>query len=99
VAGHTKGIVYNACGKFSINQSASLVQQARMVISHDTGLMHIAAAFKKKIISLWGNTIPEFGMFPYFPDENSRIIQVEGLTCRPCSKIGYDRCPRDISGV
>ena len=94
VAGHTKGIVYNACGKFSINQSASLVQQARLVISHDTGLMHIAAAFKKKIISLWGNTIPEFGMFPYFPDENSRIIQVEGLTCRPCSKIGYDRCPR-----
>ena len=94
VAGHTKGIVYNACGKFSINQSASLVRQARLVISHDTGLMHIAAAFKKKIISLWGNTIPEFGMFPYFPDENSRIIQVEGLACRPCSKIGYADCPK-----
>jgi len=94
VAGHTKGMVYNACGKFSINQSASLVQQARLVISHDTGLMHIAAAFKKKIISLWGNTIPEFGMFPYFPDENSRIIQVEGLSCRPCSKIGLADCPK-----
>ena len=90
IAGYTEGQVYNACGKFSINQSASLVQQARLVISHDTGLMHIAAAFKKKIISLWGNTIPEFGMYPYFPDENSRILQVDGLSCRPCSKIGYD---------
>ena len=89
-----QGKVYNACGRFSINQSASLVQQARVVITPDTGLMHIAAAFKKKIISVWGNTIPEFGMFPYLPDKDSRIIQVEGLSCRPCSKIGYSSCPK-----
>ncbi len=94
VAGSTTTIVYNACGKFTINQSASLVKQARLVIAHDTGLMHIAAAFRKKIISLWGNTIPEFGMFPYLPHEDSRIFQVEGLSCRPCSKIGYSHCPK-----
>ena len=86
--------VYNACGKYSLNQSASLVKQAAWIITHDTGLMHIAAAFKKKIISVWGNTIPEFGMNPYFPDEASQIMEVKGLKCRPCTKIGFSRCPK-----
>jgi heptosyltransferase-2 len=58
--------------------------------------MHIAAAFKKPIISVWGNTVPAFGMDPYFG--NTQItnlkFQVEKLGCRPCSKIGYKRCPR-----
>ena len=94
VAANANGFVFNGCGKFSINQSASLVKKARLVISHDTGLMHIAAAFKKKIISIWGNTIPEFGMFPYLPDKESTIFQVEGLSCRPCTKIGYSSCPK-----
>ena len=73
---------------------------ANVVISHDTGLMHIAAAFRKKIISVWGNTIPEFGMYPYYPtSENedvfeNNIVEVKGLSCRPCSKIGYDKCPK-----
>jgi ADP-heptose:LPS heptosyltransferase len=94
VVGQALGNVYNACGLFSINQSASLVQQARVVITPDTGLMHIAAAFKKQILSIWGNTVPEFGMFPYLPDNKSQIIQVEGLSCRPCSKIGHSSCPK-----
>ncbi len=87
-------LVFNSCGKFNLNQSASLIQQAEFVISHDTGMMHIAAAFKKKILSVWGNTVPEFGMYPYLPGEGSRIIEVKNLSCRPCSKIGYDKCPK-----
>lgn len=86
--------VYNACGKFNLNQSASLVRQATKVISHDTGLMHIAAAFKKVIISVWGNTVPAFGFSPYLPASSSKIVEVKGLSCRPCSKIGYDKCPK-----
>jgi heptosyltransferase-2 len=86
--------VFNACGQYNINQSASLVKQAEVIITHDTGLMHVAAAFKKKIISIWGNTIPEFGMYPYFPHEDSVIIENKGLYCRPCSKIGYTKCPK-----
>lgn len=85
--------VFNACGKFNLNQSASIVRQANKVITHDTGLMHIAAAFNKKIISIWGNTVPEFGMYPYLVD-HSHIIEVKGLSCRPCSKIGYQQCPK-----
>ncbi len=88
--------VFNACGKFNINQSASLVKQAKKIITNDTGLMHIAAAFKKEIISLWGNTIPEFGMYPYMPgfENKSHILEVKNLSCRPCSKIGFEKCPK-----
>lgn len=85
-------IIHNACGKYNLNQSASLVKQAQMVYTHDTGLMHVAAAFKKKIVSIWGNTVPSFGMYPY--QTNFVAWQVNDLPCRPCSKIGYDQCPK-----
>jgi ADP-heptose:LPS heptosyltransferase len=96
------GKIYNACGKFNLNESADLVKRSKVVISNDTGLMHIAAAFKKPVISLWGNTTPEMGMFPYFGFNNlnqnvsqlSVINEVQGLSCRPCSKIGYHKCPK-----
>ncbi|MDP1744427.1 MAG: glycosyltransferase family 9 protein [Bacteroidota bacterium] len=86
--------IYNACGKYNLNQSASLIKQATKIISHDTGLMHIAAAFKKEIISVWGNTVPAFGFTPYLPDARSKIVEVKNLSCRPCSKIGYEKCPK-----
>ena len=81
-------------GKFSIGQSAYLIKKAKYVFTNDTGMMHIAAAFKKKIYSVWGNTIPGFGMTPYLANSASKIIEVRDLFCRPCSKIGFDRCPK-----
>jgi ADP-heptose:LPS heptosyltransferase len=88
--------LFNAAGKHSLNQSASLVQQARLVVANDTGLMHMAAAFKRPLITLWGNTIPQFGMYPCFGKHNvpEQRFQVEGLACRPCSKLGYSACPK-----
>ena len=83
--------IYNACGKFSLNESADIVRNAKLVISHDTGMMHIAAAFKKNILSVWGNTVPSFGMTPY--KTNYEVFQVNKLWCRPCSKTGFDKCP------
>ena len=86
--------LFNACGKFNLNQSAYLIKYAQKVITSDTGLMHIAAAFKKEIHSLWGNTVKEFGMYPYLPNEKSKIYEVESLSCRPCSKLGFHKCPK-----
>lgn len=88
--------IFNACGKFSLNGSAALIKQSASVISHDTGLMHIAAAFKKEIISVWGNTVPEFGMYPYYGNFEIRNsnFEIKNLPCRPCSKIGFDKCPK-----
>lgn len=94
IANKVGGKIFNACGIVNINQSASLIKNCNVIITPDTGLMHIAAAFKKKIISVWGNTVPDFGMYPYFPHPDSVMFQVDGLKCRPCSKIGFDKCPK-----
>lgn len=89
--------IINLCGRLSIHQSALCIQKSRYVITHDTGMMHIAAALNKNIISIWGNTIPEFGMTPYY-EKNTKsksiIVENNNLSCRPCSKIGYEKCPK-----
>ncbi|HEV8513558.1 MAG TPA: glycosyltransferase family 9 protein, partial [Cyclobacteriaceae bacterium] len=84
--------VFNSCGKLNLNQSASVLKKASHVFSHDTGLMHIAAAFKKEVYSIWGNTIPAFGMYPYRTKYHS--LENARINCRPCSKIGFDKCPK-----
>ena len=89
--------VYNACGKFNLNESADLVRRSKLVISHDTGLMHIAAALQKPVISVWGNTVPAFGMYPYYGKNSKQYydtVEINKLWCRPCSKIGYNKCPK-----
>lgn len=89
--------IYNACGKFNLNESADLVRRSKLVISHDTGLMHIAAALQKPVISVWGNTVPVFGMYPYYGKYSKQhydVVEINKLWCRPCSKIGYKKCPR-----
>jgi len=95
IASVDKVKIYNACGKFNLNESADLVRKSKFIITHDTGLMHIAAAFKKRIISVWGNTVPQFGMGAYYGKYEVRDTkyEVKGIGCRPCSKIGYSACP------
>ena len=93
--------IYNACGKFSINESADLLRKSKLVIAHDAGLMHIAAALKKQVIAVWGSTTPSFGMYPYYganflshqatPYDD---MQVHKLWCRPCTKTGRRKCPQ-----
>ncbi len=97
IAGELGSLCFNSCGKTNIDQSTLLIKNSVFVISNDTGMMHIAAAMKKPVISLWGNTIPQFGMSPLLPCEFEPaplIAQVNGLRCRPCSKLGYQHCPK-----
>ncbi len=87
--------ILNKCGQYSIGQSASVMSQSLFVITHDSGMMHIAAALKKKVISVWGGTVPYLGFSPYVTDEAlSRIVEVKNLSCRPCSKYGRNDCPK-----
>ncbi len=87
-----KSILFNACGKFSTNQAASIISEATWVFTHDSVMMHIAAAFKKPIFSIWGNTIPSFGKYPY--RTQFTIFENKSLECRPCSETGYAKCPK-----
>lgn len=80
--------VWNAAGRFNLNGSAWLVKESVLMISPDTGLMHIAAAFKKPIISIWAATIPKFGMYPYQNQALNEMVEPSHLSKRPCSKLG-----------
>jgi ADP-heptose:LPS heptosyltransferase len=102
VAASSDGKVYNACGKFNLNESADLVRRSKLVISHDTGLQYIAAAFNKQVIAVWGSTSPRLDVEPYYskaflssvkepPYEN--IIRQPELRCQPCSRYGTKKCP------
>lgn len=103
--------VLNLCGMLSFGQSARVLEAADVVLTHDTGLMHVAAAMKKPVVSIWGNTIPGFGMSAFYPDGTEirrEVAEVDGLNCRPCSRIGYAQCPKghfkcmqlqDVNGI
>ena len=85
--------IINLCGEYSINQSAYIMKYSKYLITHDTGFMHIAAAFKIKIFTVFGSTHPDLGFSPYLPNPENKIIQVENLSCRPCHRYGKSKCP------
>ncbi len=87
----------NLCAELSLKQSAQVINQAAVVVANDTGMMHLASALKKPLVSIWGSTIPAFGMYPCFPssmNDLSVIVENNNLKCRPCSKLGFDQCPK-----
>lgn len=88
--------IIHLAGKLSLNESAGVVAISKGLVTHDTGMMHIAAALKKPVIAIWGNTIPEFGMVAYYGKQTvfNKNFEVKDLDCRPCSKLGYDKCPK-----
>lgn len=87
-----KAIIFNACGKFNFNQQASMLKNASWVFTHDNDHMHIAAALKKQIYTIWGNTTPHFGMYPY--RTQFTVFENNKLSCRPCAFGGYANCPK-----
>lgn len=92
IARETRVRAWVAAGKYKLLDSAAIMRICRFVITHDTGFMHIAVAFGMQVYSLWGNTVPEFGFAPYKHD--AAILEVKGLGCRPCSKLGHEKCPK-----
>lgn len=96
IASHQGDKILNLCGKLPLRVSIATMADAEVVLAGDTGLMHLAAALGKRMVVVWGNTASEIGMYPYLPDEQSgrvRYAEVEGLACRPCSRIGFEACP------
>ncbi|MFN4950982.1 MAG: glycosyltransferase family 9 protein [Flavobacteriales bacterium] len=80
-------------GKTSLAEAALVLSKAKVVVTNDTGLMHLAAFYEKPMVCIWGNTVPDFGMYPY---QSTPVFhaQVRDLSCRPCSKIGHNTCPK-----
>lgn len=89
--------VYNACGRFSLHESADLVRKSQLVISHDTGLQYIACAFNKQVLAIWGGTSPLLDVEPYYANnaiDRYQNFLVPGLSCQPCSNFGTKTCPK-----
>lgn len=82
----------NWCGETSLLETATILKKSRLVITNDTGVMHMAAAMQRKLIALFGPTVREFGFNPFMVDH--RVIEHQTLNCRPCSYHGTDACPK-----
>jgi len=81
----------NYAGMFTLLESAAMLNQSKIVITNDTGLMHIAQSQKTPVVALFGSTTRELGYFP-FP-ESSFVIE-QDLSCRPCTHNGRNSCPK-----
>ncbi|MCO6460777.1 MAG: glycosyltransferase family 9 protein [Saprospiraceae bacterium] len=96
ISTHTGANVRNMVGKLTLLESAFMLNHADKVISNDTGMLHIAAALKKPLVSIWGGTLWQYGFWPYYPEgmDLNKSLEIKNLSCRPCSKFGRDDCPK-----
>jgi heptosyltransferase-2 len=85
-----KGRVVNAAGVFGLQGTGALLQHARVLVSGDTGVMHMATAVGTPVVSLFGPTVEAFGFFPY--TRQASVVEL-ALPCRPCTAQGSSRCP------
>ncbi len=83
--------VYLSAGKLTILQSAELIRRCELIVTNDSAPMHLAVAMRTPVVAIFGATIPAFGFAPY--GEKDIVVQTEGLSCRPCSIHGGDKCP------
>jgi lipopolysaccharide heptosyltransferase II len=84
--------VYNLCDKFNVIETAELMKRCMLVVTGDTGPMHIAEAVGTPILMLAGSSVKEFGFYPQ--SVKAVILENNFLSCRPCSHIGRDKCPK-----
>lgn len=84
-------VAESLAGSLSLLETAAALDFCTVVVSNDTGIMHLAAARKRKVVAIFGSTVRELGFFPY--GTQSIVVENKGLHCRPCSHIGLDRCP------
>jgi len=80
----------NAAGKFGLQGTGALLARCQVVVSGDTGIMHMATGVNTPVVALFGPTVRAFGFFPY----STRAVVLErDLDCRPCTAWGTERCP------
>jgi len=87
----TDASITNFCGAFSLAQLVPAIQSVDVVVSNDSGPMHIAAALHKPQIAAFGATHPALG---FAPQNDRAIVLCASLPCQPCSLHGQESCPR-----
>ncbi len=82
----------NLCNDNKLLQTAEDMKKCSLIVCNDSGLMHTATAVKTPVAAIFGSTVQEFGFAPY--KAKSIILENKSLSCRPCSHIGRDECPK-----
>ena len=86
------GQIFDLTAKLSLLESAVILSKSLAVVTNDSGLMHMATAVKIPVLAIFGSTVREFGFFPY--RGQSIVLENKRLSCRPCTHIGRERCPK-----
>ncbi len=85
------GAAESLAGSLTLLETATALDHCGVVVTNDSGLMHVASGRGRPIVAIFGSTVKEFGFFPY--GTRNIIVERPGLSCRPCSHIGLDHCP------
>ncbi len=86
--------VQSAIGRLSLSQEIALIGELDLIVTMDSGNMHLASLTKTKNIIIWGGTHPKMGFTPvdnYRPE----LSIIKNLSCQPCSVYGSEKCKRD----
>ena len=84
--------IIDSSGKLSLLETAYIISKGKMIVSNDSGLMHMATAVNTPVLAIFGSTVKELGFFPY--RAKAMVIENSDLSCRPCSHIGRNTCPK-----
>ena len=84
--------VQNLAGQLTLLQSAALMSGAQRNFVNDSGPLHLASATNAPVSAFFCSTVPAFGFGPLSDD--SKIIEVSNLACRPCGLHGHKSCPK-----
>jgi len=90
-AAGTPGTILNTAGAFTLLQSAELLRRCSVLVSNDSAPMHLGVAMQTPVVAVYGATIPGFGFAPR--GKRDRVVESEGLACRPCGIHGGNSCP------
>jgi heptosyltransferase-2 len=90
-----KGLeVLNLAGKSDLETALYLARNARLIVCNDSLALHLASACKTPCVAIFCATVPAFGFGPW-QNPRARIVEKQGLDCRPCARHGGRKCPQN----